>query len=185
MPILTYIYKPMKKLSILFSLLIFALVSNAQNTADIPENKAVMNNGIEYSYTIRNERDEESYSRYEVTIMAQNKSGCQLIYLKNDNLLNLFDGDPSAIARFECLNATGKRLTSKGANLKARPFYVPYSQPEKGADGKTVYRNVRVQGGYLLKNGSSVSNDLIVIVPKGERPRFKVRIQNFSELTTD
>lgn len=175
----------MKKLLFISLFSFCTYLSKAQNVIDVPENKSVTNNGVEYSYTISNERDDESYSRYEVTIMAQNKSGCQLIYLKNDNLLNLFDSDPSAIARFECLNATGKRLTSKGANLKARPFFVPYNQPEKNAEGKTVYRNVRVQGGYLLKNGGSVSNDLIVIVPKGERPRFKIRIQNFTELTAE
>ncbi|RYF98595.1 MAG: ABC transporter permease [Chitinophagaceae bacterium] len=170
-------------LTILFSLSLF--LSKAQSAIDVEEGKAVTNNGIEYSYAITNERTEDTYSRYEVTIKAQNKSGCQLIYLKNDNIANIFDNDPSVIARFECLNATGKRLTSKGANLKARPFTVPYMQPEKGADGKTTYKAVRVQGGFLLKNGSSVSNDLIVIVPKGEKPRFKINIQNFSELTVE
>ncbi|RYU97526.1 ABC transporter permease [Emticicia agri] len=175
----------MKKivLTALFSLSLF--LSKAQTAIDIEEGKTVASNGIEYSYAITNERTEDTYSRYEVTIKAQNKSGCQLIYLKNDNITNIFDGDPSVIARFECLNATGKRLTSKGANLKARPFTIPYNQPEKTADGKTTFRAVRVQGGFLLKNGSSVSNDLIVIVPKGERPRFKISIQNFSELTTE
>jgi len=175
----------MKKTLFISLLSLCFYISKAQNVIDITEGKSMVSNGIEYSYAISNERDEESYSRYEVTIMAQNKSGCQLIYLKNDNVLSLFDSDPSAIARFECLNATGKRLTSKGANLKAKAFYVPYSQPEKNAEGKTVFRNVKVQGGYLLKNGSSVSNDLIVIVPKGERPRFKIRVQNFTELTAE
>ncbi|HEY1055549.1 ABC transporter permease [Emticicia fontis] len=175
----------MKKI-VLASLFSFSFfLSQAQSALDVEEGKPVVSNGIEYNYAITNARDEDTYSRYEVTIKAQNKSGCQLIYLKNDNITNIFDGDPSVIARFECLNATGKRLTSKGANLKARPFTVPYNQPEKSADGKTTYRMVRVQGGFLLKNGSSVSNDLIVIVPKGEKPRFKINIQNFSELTTE
>lgn len=161
------------------------LVSTAsfgQAFLDVAEDKPTVDNGIEYSYAITNERDESDYSRYEVSIFARNNSGCQLIYLQRNDLSTLFEGDPSAIARFECLNATGKRLTSKGANLKARPFTVPYRQPEKNAEGKTVYRNVNVPAGYLLRNGESVTNTLIVIVPKGERPRFKCRIQRFSEL---
>jgi hypothetical protein len=171
--------------TLLFIFLIFgAIIVQAQNSIDLSEDKPTANNGIEYKYIIRNERTEDSYSRYEVTVTAQNKSGCMLIYFKRegDDLNSIFEGDPSAIARFECLNATGKRLTSKGANVKARIFYVPYKQPEKTADGKTTYRNVKVEGGYILRNGSSVSNDLIVIVPKGEKPKFKVRIQNFSEI---
>jgi hypothetical protein len=156
-------------------LLACATLAQSQEVFEVIEDKPTAQNGIEYSYTIRNERTEESYSRYEVTIMAQNKSGCPLIYFKKagDELNSIFEGDPSAIARFECMNATGKRLTSKGANVKAKAFKVPFTQ-----NGTTT----QIEGGYLLKNGSKVSTDLIVIVPKGEKPKFKVRIQNFSEM---
>ncbi len=169
-------------LPFLFCLITFTI--NAQEVFEIEEDKPKTMNGIEFSYTIRNERTEDTYSRYEVTVMAQNKSGCQLIYLKNanDDFYSLFEGDPAAIARFECMNATGKRLTSKGANVKARQFFVPYKLSEKGSDGKTVTRNIQVEAGFMLKNGARVTNDLIVIVPKGEKPKFKVRTQRFSDL---
>jgi hypothetical protein len=159
-------------LTILF--LIAALATQAQSALDLAEDKPTALNGIEYSYTISNERDEETYSRYEITITAQNKSGCMIIYFKkdDDDLNSIFEGDPSAIARFECLNATGKRLTSKGGNVKAKPFFVPYTK-----DGNTK----KIEGGYLLKNGSRATSTLIVIVPKGERPKFKVKPQDFSE----
>lgn len=152
-----------------------SFISNAQNVIELTEDKPSSNNGIEYTYTIRNERTEDSYSRYEVTVMAQNKSGCPLIYFKKagDELNSIFEGDPSAIARFECTNATGKRLTSKGANVKAKAFKVPFTQNNT---------TIQVEGGFLLKNGSKVSTDLIVIVPKGEKPKFKVRIQDFAEM---
>lgn len=165
----------MKKL-LSIALIAASFMANAQSVIELVEDKPAGNNGIEYSYTIRNERTEDTYSRYEVSIMAQNKSGCMLIYFKKagDELNSIFEGDPSAIARFECTNATGKRLTSKGANIKAKPFKVPYTQ-----NGTTI----QVEGGYLLKNNGKVSNDLIVIVPKGERPKFKVRTQEFAELT--
>jgi hypothetical protein len=165
----------MKQL-LISTLLLATTAAAAQNTVELTEEKPTALNGIEYSYTIKNERDEETYSRYEVSVSAQNKSGCMLIYFKKDadEISSVFEGDPSAIARFECSNATGKRLTSKGANVKAKAFKVPY-KTESGETGKT-------EGGYLLKNNGRVSTDLIVIVPKGERPKFKVRPQDFAEL---
>jgi hypothetical protein len=167
----------------LFLFICFA--SLAQESFDLAEDRPETNNGIEYAYTIKNERNEDSYSRFEVSISAKNKSGCQLIYLKKSVVSSIFDGDPSALARFDCVNATGKRLTSKGGNLKARTFYVPYEVSEKTTDGKTRTTTVKVEGGYILKNGATVSNDFIVIVPKGERPKFKVRLKDFTELTAD
>lgn len=166
----------MKNLLWIWPFLLVVGVTNAQNVVELKEDTPAENKGIEYSYTIRNERTEDTYSRYEVTVMATNKSGCMLIYLKreNDDTRSIFEGDLSAIARFECVNATGRRLTSKGANVRARPFTVPYT-----VNGSTI----QVEGGYLLRNGTSVSADIIVIVPKGERPKFKVRIQDFAELT--
>lgn len=166
----------MKSIVSFAMLFLAAHVVFSQAALELSEDNPSAMNGIEFSYTIRNERTEETYSLYEVSVVAQNKSGCMLIYFKKegDNLNSIFEGDPSAIARFECTNATGKRLTSKGANVKAKAFYVPYT-----VNGLTT----KVEGGYLLKNGSRVSTDLIVIVPKGERPKFKVRPQDFAELT--
>ena len=166
----------MKKLLLIVALIATTTLAKAQGSIELEEDKAVADNGLEYSYVIKNERTEETYSRYEITLMVQNKSGCMIIYFKKDGdeVSSLFEGDPSAIARFECVNATGKRLTSKGGNVKAKPFKVPYT-----SNGTTV----KVEGGYLLKNGSRASADIIVIVPKGEKPKFKVRPQDFAELT--
>lgn len=178
----------MKKHHVLSILLLVAGISPgalAQAMANLTEDKPYIENGIEYSYSITNARDEKDYSRFEVSIFARNKSGCQLIYLNRGEVAQAFDGDPAAVARFECINATGRRLTSKGANLRARPFSVPYAQPNKGADGKTTYTTIRVPAGFLLRNGETLANNIIVITPLGEKPVFKVRIQNFSELTQD
>ncbi|MFN3783480.1 MAG: hypothetical protein ACK4R6_06155 [Spirosomataceae bacterium] len=76
-------------------------------------------------------------------------------------------------------------MTSKGANLRARSFSIPYRQPVVGADGKTTYNTIQVPAGFLLRNGETISNNIIVITPLGEKPSFKVRIQNFSDLTQD
>ncbi len=154
----------------------------AQEYYEVLENKPLIINGVEYSYIITNESTVKEYNRFEVTVMATNKSGCQLIYINRNKLLSIFDGDPAAIARFECINANGKRLTSKGGNLKARPFYVPYSRTEKLPDGKTKTINENIMGGYILPNGQKVSQSFIVLTDEG-KPKFKVRIQNFTDLT--
>jgi hypothetical protein len=153
------------------------MINYAQTSTELEEGKPKNINGIEYSYSIKNEREEETYSRFEVTVTAQNKSGCIIIYFKkeDDDLSSIFDGDPSAIAKFECINATGKRLTSKDVNIKAKAFKVPY-KTTTGIKGTT-------EGGYLLKNNGRISSEIIIIVPKGERPKFKVRPQDFAELS--
>lgn len=170
-----------------FCLSILYCSAFAQNTIDIKEEQPTINNGIEYGYTIRNERSKEvgkeEYERFEITAYATNKSGCNQFYLKNDTF-SLFGitHDPSTVAIFDCLNATGKRLTSKSSTVKARPFYVPYRQTTKNADGKSVTSTTQVQGGYLFRNGETISDNFIVIVPQGERPVFKCRMIAFSDL---
>ncbi len=168
------------KLTLLFSLL--STVIFAQWQVDLQENVPYIDNGIEYTYLITNESTVKEYNRYEVSITATNKSGCQLIYIQKDNFASLFDDDPAAIARFDCINANGKRLTSKGGNLRAKPFFVPYSRSQKNAEGKTVTITERIQGGFILANGQTISNNFIVLTDAG-KPKFKLRIQNFTDLS--
>ncbi len=163
---------------------IFPAIVLAQGYFDVIENEPFMNNGVEYSFAITNETTVKEYNRYEVALMATNKSGCALIYIQRNQILNLFEGDPAAIARFECINANGKRLSAKGGNLKARSFTVPYTHSITKADGKTGSITENIHAGYILGNGQSVSNSITVLTD-GDRPRFKVRIQNFTDLTVN
>ena len=122
----------------LFSSSIFA-----QQTVDIEPDKPVNQDGIELSYSITNERQEDSYSRFEITVAAKNKTGCTLLYIKkeNDNSGSLLGNDPASVAKFECINATGKRLTSKSGEVKAKAF--------------TVSDNgVKLEAGFMLKNNA-------------------------------
>ena len=59
---------------------------------------------------------------------------------------------------------------------------MPYQQKTKNADGKDVTTTTNIQAGYLLRNGETISNTFIVIVPDGEQPRMKVRINEIPEL---
>jgi hypothetical protein len=61
---------------------------------------------------------------------------------------------------------------------------VPYSRSEKTADGKTRTINESIPGGFIFPNSQTISNNFIVLTDKG-KPEFKVRIQNFTDLTNN
>lgn len=155
-------------------------LARAQTSYDVSPSQPAVLNGVEYGFEVLNEQKKESkaeeYSRYELGVYVSNKSGCTKLIFPRQTLFGT-EPDPSLLATFDCLNATGKRMTSKSSNLSARPFVVPYKQTAKGADGKDVTTTTNVQAGYMLRNGESVSNKIIVIVPAGEQPRMKVRIR--------
>ena len=170
----------MKKL--IFTLSIGAIASLgawAQGQYDLAENDPVIVNGIEYGFNIRNERKkevkDEEYNRFEITVYTTNKSGCTKLMFPKQTLFGL--ENQNKLADFDCLNATGKRLTSKTASISAKPFYAPYTTTIKGSDGKDVSNTVSVQVGHAFRNGESLTSNFIVIVPQGERPNFKVRVR--------
>ncbi|MFD2570051.1 ABC transporter permease [Spirosoma soli] len=155
------------------------LPSVAQTAYDITEDQPAQLNGIEYGFAIRNESKKEvgkdTFSRYELSIYVTNKSGCTKLFFPRQTPFGLQNQDQ--LAQFDCLNATGARLTSKSSTVRARPFSVPYSTTSKNAEGKTVTNTIQVQAGHMLTNGETVSDNIIVIVPSGEQPRMKVRVQ--------
>lgn len=173
-----------KKLFMLALGLWFSNQTFAQQTLDLPENKPQDFEGLEIGYNITNEQSKDDYSRYEVTVYITNRTGCNKFYLKDERFTNVFSSsytEPGVIAVFDCLNATGRRLTSKSSTVKAKPFYINASVPET-KDGKTTNRDMRVQGGFALRNSDSVMSNFIVILPLNERPKFKCRVINASEL---
>ena len=162
-------------------LIFFLIISNnsfSQVSYDIDLGKPYVLNGIEYGYEIRNERKKEvrkeDFSRFEITAYIINKSGCTKLLFPNKTFFGIDYQD--VMADFDCLNATGKRLTSKSAKVRAKDFYAPYTYTTKGADGKDFKNNVTVKVGNMLRNGETITNNFVVIVPDGERPMMKVRI---------
>jgi|GEM_PF-5363775 len=63
---------------------------------------------------------------------------------------------------FDCLNATGKRFTSKSGSILAKPFYAPYTTTTKGSDGKDINNTVNVQVEHAFRNGESLTSNFIV-----------------------
>ncbi|ARK11408.1 ABC transporter permease [Fibrella sp. ES10-3-2-2] len=168
----------------LFCLTASLRTAHAQQSADVPPNEPVVMNGIEYGYSIRNESKKEvgskgTYARYEVTLYVTNRSGCSKIMMPRQTFTGLQYQE--LLAEFDCVNATGMRLTSKSGTLKAREFFVPYSTSTKGPDGKVLTTSVQVRIGNMLRNGETVTNNLIFIVPDGERPALRVRMQELGD----
>lgn len=169
-----------KHISFLAALLLFSFCANAQVTP-LEEKKAETFNGIEVGWYVRNEQEktvkDEEYSRFEITFYAVNKSGCSKIFLDRSSIGSSSQEQASIIASFSCLNANGKRFTSKGGSVKAKEFYVNVKLKE---DGKDVSRTAKA--GYIFRNGETLSNNIIVLVPKGERPKVQCILNSLTEL---
>lgn len=169
------------RISFLMAAVLFALPVCAQVT-ELEEKKPETVNGVEYGYYIRNEQQknvkEEEYSRFEITLYAVNKSGCSKIFPERSSGISSSSSESAAlIATYSCLNANGKRLTSKGGSVKAKDFYVNVKIKENDKD---VTRSAKA--GYIFRNGETISNNIIVLVPKGERPKIQCMISSLPEL---
>jgi hypothetical protein len=165
----------MKKRVVLFLLLLPTLFAGAQQFVDLRENASYSYNGLEYGYYVTNESSKavkgEDFDRYEITLYVTNKSGCmRLIPFRPTS--DVMDEDIT-LAEFGCKNATGKRLTAKGGKLNAKPWMAQVKMPVENQPNK--YRYVNVQVGYAIRNGQTISNKIIVIVPKGETPQVSCR----------
>ena len=150
----------------------------AQSKA-ITEETPIVIDGIEYGYSIKNagsrEVSNKDYSRYEVTLYATNKGECSRIIFFGQSL-NLFESENRALAKFDCVNATGARLTSKTGELNAKPMFVTARVNTRDEKGKSIVENQKVQVGYYIGAGETVEENVIFIVPLNSRPEMKVRV---------
>ncbi len=150
--------------------LAFSITCKSQSVVDLTENESFKNNGLEYGYYISNESSKsvkgEDYDRYEVILYVNNNSGCIKIMPFRTSVLSS-SADETLLADFTVKNATGKRLTAKSGKVNAKPFYAYVKLP----DGTKA----NAQVGYALKNGESITNKIIVIVEKGQKPKVNCR----------
>ena len=168
----------MKKILLsIFCISIF-IFSNAQIASEISSDKPVVIDDIEYGYMITNESIKEAggkeMSRYVVTLYGKNTSTCLKLFLFENRS---FLGSSSAendLAKFNCVNATGQRLTSKGGTVELRSFYANAKVPLRGTDGKTINQDIKVQIGYALRPSETVTKSIIIICPLGEKPKIQV-----------
>ena len=160
-------------------LVLFCSIQSFAQMADLEEKKPETVDGIEYGYYIKNEQTksvkDEEYGRFEITLYATNKSGCTKIYTERTTKLS--SESSSLIAGFNCTNANGKRLTAKSGTVKAREFYLNAKVQE---NGKEITKAVKA--GYIFRNGETLKTNIIVLVPKGERPVIQCTVNNLPEL---
>ena len=152
--------------------------ANAQITK-LEENTPVISNNIEYGYVIKNVQQknikDDSYSRYEVTIYASNKSGCTKLYA--DRVPSSITDQVNLLATFDIINANGRRLTAKSVKITVPEFYVTVKVDE---NGKEITKQTKA--GYILRNGESIRTSIIVLVPLGEKPNITVAPNFITEL---
>lgn len=156
----------------------FSLVGPAQ-VIELVEKMPVTENGFQYGFIVNNEQVKEAggeeYSRYELSFFITNQSGCNKMFAERSGVFS--QATRSALAGFQCLNANGKRFTSKSANINARDFYITV---KKMVDKKEVLETVKA--GYIFRNGETLKTNVIVLVPKGERPVIQCTPNTLPEL---
>jgi hypothetical protein len=165
----------MRKVSILVIILLLSYSLFCQQIVDLEENEPYADNGFEYGFYISNERSKEvkgdDYERYEVNLYIMNKSGCiKLIPFKNSSTK---PDEEIVVGEFNCKNATGKRLTAKAGKIKAKAWYSQVKLYDESQSSK--YRFVNAMVGYAIRNGETLTTKIIVIVPKGEKPKMSCR----------
>jgi hypothetical protein len=170
-------------------LLLFALHTNAQQSKDVSEDSSYEAGGLKFGYNILNESvkevgDKGNFSRYEISFYVTNTGGtAKLILFSAGTFKSDDDYNMQQVAHFDCLNATGARLTSKSATINAKALYVTAREERKNCDGKYVTERNKVQIGYYIGAGQTALSKEIIIVPLNEKPKIKVRVlANFSEL---
>ena len=140
---------------------------------ELKEKEPYTLNGLEYGYIIKNEQlksvSKEEYSRFEITLYASNKSGCTKLFAEKTSA----NTDNNVIANFSCVNANGKRLTSKSGSLNIQGFYVTIKLADK---------DTKVKAGYSFRNGETIKNNIILLVPKGTRPEVQLTTNYLVEL---
>lgn len=154
-----------------------SMAANAQLSYDITPKEPVSLNGLEYGYSVRSEGKKDiankggTFNRYEITVYVTNKSGNTKMLLPRHTKIGFKNQD--VLANFDCLNATGARLTSKSVAVRARPISAPVSVAS--AESKPVPTGSG-PGSYMIENGETIKDNVIVIVPDEEEPRLRIRI---------
>ncbi len=159
-------------------LLLQGLNTFGQSAYQVTEAAPVNLNGLSMGYSIKSEEEKEvgnkgNFSRFSVRFYVSNTTQESKIMLYKEGL-NLLGNVSDQLAQFNCLNATGARLTSKSAIIEAMPCNIMALVDDKDASGKAIKNKRLVQVGYWIKAGQTISANAIVIVPLNEKPNMEV-----------
>ncbi len=166
----------MKILILLITVLTTQLTLTAQKLLTLEEGKPVLEGGLEYGYIITNEKNKsvkgEDFDRFELQLYVRNANACAKLYaFRRNNLGELQRNATYNIAEYTVRNATGKRLTAKVGRVAAMPINMMVQVDASQVNGSNNNNGfVQATIGNGIRANQSATNNIIVIVPKGERP---------------
>lgn len=132
-------------------------------------------------FHIKNEKEKEvgnqgNFSRYAVQFYVTNTTGEAKMLLRKQGFTVFNDPSPDLV-RFDVLNATGARLTSKRLTLQAPACNVMAVVEDKDCNSNKTVQNKRLANiGYWIRPGETIHADVIVIVPLNEQPRVQATL---------
>ena len=169
----------MKKIFLLISIymLVYCGVTAQPATFPVTDKQPALVDGLELGYVIKSTEvkavsNKGDFSRYSVSFYVRNTTnqGKIMLYKQGWNVLNNISDQ---LAQFNCLNATGARLTSKEAIINAEACNVLAMVND--CDTKKVDRVKQfVQIGYWIKPGQTISTTAILITPLNTLPDVQV-----------
>ncbi len=165
---------------LLLTLFLFVINKSwAQQTYPVTDSVPVMINGLQIGYRIKSEEvkavsNKGNFSRYSVSFYVTNTVNEPLIIPYRTGR-NQPGNTSDLLVKFDILNATGARLTSKAALIHAMPYKTLTLVNEKDPQSNRMVQVKRlVQVGYWIQAGQTISADEIVIVPLNQRPNVQV-----------
>jgi hypothetical protein len=166
----------MKKLAALVLLASLLPAANAFSQTTITDQMPVSAEGLKIGYTLQTEKEKEvgnkgDFSRFTVQFYVTNESSQAKIILYKQGFTLLGNNVPPDLITFNCINATGARLTAKSVTLQAKPCTVMALVDDKDCSSDKTKLNSRpVQIGYWIKAGETISAKQVIIVPLNEKP---------------
>lgn len=178
--------KPVKSLSktfvlalvVLLLLFLLTTVVKAQQAFNVTDTQPALVDGLTIGYNIKSAEvkavgDKGNFSRYSINFYVTNTSSQAKIILYKEGW-NILGNVSDQLVQFNCLNATGARMTSKEATLSAVPCNVLALVDDKDcSSNKTTQSKRFVQIGYWIKSGQTISATAIMICPLNERPNVQ------------
>lgn len=161
-------------------IMLYALQSSAQSSFLNSQfslqaaDSAMVADGLAFGFHINSEKEKEvgdkgNFSRYSIQFFITNVSGEAKIFLYNQGI-QIFNDVSPYIIQFDCLNATGARLTSKSVQLQMAACNVLGLVDGKDQNNKPQRNKQFVQVGYWIKPNETIKTNAIVIVPLNEKP---------------
>lgn len=173
----------MKNLFFAAGAFLWAVSAFAQESKMMQDGETMEYNGLRVGYRITNistrEVGKETFDRYTITAFVTNFSPCEVgIRLTGNERPGFVKDQMLRLATFDCLNATGARLTSRSADITLRndPIFFTHRYQVRLPDGRSEMRSENLIVGYMLQRNRTRETDFIVLVPRGEKPQIRVTV---------